>query len=165
MPRYRRCRYQNCHAMVKLPDHYCKKHFQYEAEYIAKRQRWARAHEKHYQRKYNHVTRNRNQLKTDQYKFYHTKMWADLRQQVLSQHHYVCSYCGKPNSKTVDHIVPIEYDPKLKAAITNLTVICRDCHRLKTAWEQDYYGTGEGNALKHVPEIHDVQTIADLMAV
>ena len=38
MPRVRRCRYKDCHAMVELPDHYCQRHYSYEAEYIANRQ-------------------------------------------------------------------------------------------------------------------------------
>ena len=37
MPRVRRCRYPGCHAMVKLPDHYCREHYEHEAEYLAKR--------------------------------------------------------------------------------------------------------------------------------
>lgn len=163
MARYRRCRYPNCHAMVKLPDHYCKQHYNYEAEYLAKRQRWARSHNTRYQQKYNHITRNRNNVKSQQYKFYHTKTWVDLRRQVLNRDHFVCQYCGKPNAKTVDHIVPIEYDAKLKADVNNLAVICLNCHRLKTDWEQIYYGTGECNELKQVQKVHDLKTIARLM--
>ncbi|MDN6765889.1 MAG: HNH endonuclease, partial [Lactiplantibacillus plantarum] len=35
MPRTRRCRYPNCHAMVTFPDHYCQQHYEHEAEYLA----------------------------------------------------------------------------------------------------------------------------------
>lgn len=163
MPRFRRCRYPNCHAMVKLPDHYCKHHYKYEFEYLANRQRWARSHTKHYQNKYNHVTRNRNNTKLQQYEFYRTKTWVDLRRQVLNRDHYVCQYCGKPNAKTVDHVVPIEYDQNLKDNVDNLAVICHDCHRLKTDWEQNYYGTGKEQELKQVTELHNVSVIASLM--
>lgn len=59
-----------------LPNHYCPKHFKYEAEYLANRQQWARKHSEHYQHKekqynhpYNTVTRNRNDDRSEQYKF------------------------------------------------------------------------------------------------
>ena len=70
MPRVRRCRYKDCHAMVELPDHYCQQHYSYEAEYIANRQKWARSRSKSYQHRYNAVTRNRNSNKSEQYNFY-----------------------------------------------------------------------------------------------
>ena len=161
MPRYRRCRQPNCHAMVQFPNHYCPKHFEHEAEYVANRQRWARAHSKQYQRKYNQVTRNRNDTKSTQYEFYRTTTWVRLRQQVLDRDHYVCRYCGHPNSRTVDHIVPIEYDQTKMARIDNLATICRSCHRKKTDWEQNYYGTGQSHHLKQVPEILEISKIKE----
>lgn len=163
MPRYRRCRQPNCHAMVQFPNHYCPKHFEHEAEYLANRQRWARAHSKQYQRKYNTVTRYRNDTKSEQYSFYRTKQWQDLRQRILDRDHYICRYCGQSNSKTVDHIVPIEFDQSLMADVTNLCTICRKCHRLKTQWEQSYYGTGQGHHRQDVPEIRDISKIYRLM--
>lgn len=163
MPRYRRCRQPGCHAMVKYPNHYCTKHFEHEAEYLANRQRWARAHGKQYQRKYNTVTRYRNDTKSKQYNFYRTRQWQELRQRTLDRDHYICQYCGQPNSKTVDHIVPIEFDQSLMASIDNLAVICRKCHRLKTDFEHQYYGTGQGNEIKNVNEVFDVNKIAILM--
>ena len=159
MVKVRRCRQLGCHAMVQFPNHYCTQHYEHEAEYLANRQRWARSHDKQYQHKYNHVTRYRNDTKTEQYNFYRTRTWARLRQQVLDRDHYVCQYCGQPNSKTVDHVIPIEYDSKLKASLDNLATICRKCHRLKTDWEHTYYGTGRRNKLKQVPEIPDIKTI------
>ncbi|QZN93805.1 HNH endonuclease [Limosilactobacillus panis] len=163
MPRYRRCRQPGCHAMVKYPNHYCTKHFEHEAEYLANRQRWARAHGKQYQRKYNTVTRYRNDTKSKQYNFYRTRQWQELRQRTLDRDHYICQYCGQPNSKTVDHIVPIEYDLSLMTNLDNLAVICRKCHRLKTDFEHQYYGTGIGNHIKNVNEVFDVNKIAILM--
>lgn len=163
MPRFRRCRQPGCHAMVQLPNHYCTKHFEHEAEYLANRQRWARAHGKQYQRKYNTLTRYRNDTKSKQYNFYRTRQWQDLRQRALDRDHYICQYCGQPNSKTVDHIVPIEFDESLMASIDNLAVICRKCHRLKTDFEHQYYGTGQGNEIKNVNEVFDVNKIAILM--
>ncbi len=211
MPRYRRCRQPGCHAIVQLPNHYCAKHHEHEAEYLANRQRWARAHSKQYQHKYNNVTRYRNDTKSKQYQFYKTRIWSVLRQQALDRDHYVCQYCGQPNSKnnvtryrndtkskqyqfyktriwsvlrqqaldrdhyvcqycgqpnskTVDHIVPIEYDQQRMASIDNLATICRECHRKKTQWEQSYYGTGQGNQLKSVPEIRKIFEIKKLFS-
>ena len=164
MPRYRRCRQPGCHAMVQLPNHYCAKHHEHEAEYLANRQRWARAHSKQYQHKYNNVTRYRNDTKSKQYQFYKTRIWSVLRQQALDRDHYVCQYCGQPNSKTVDHIVPIEYDQQRMASIDNLATICRECHRKKTQWERSYYGTGQGNQLKSVPEVRKIFEIKKLFS-
>lgn len=163
MSRFRRCRYPGCHAMVQFPNHYCQQHYEHEAEYLANRQRWARTHGKQYQRKYNKVTRYRNDTKSKQYQFYKTRTWSVLRQQVLDRDHYVCQYCGQPNSKTVDHIVPIEYDGQLKDRLDNLATICRKCHRLKTDWEHEWYGTGIGSQRKQVAELHDVLSIKHLM--
>ncbi|RRG06416.1 MAG: HNH endonuclease [Lactobacillus sp.] len=167
MSRVRRCRQPGCHAMVDLPDHYCKQHYEHEAEYLASRQRWARSHDKQYSHKYNTVTRNRDDTKRQQYNFYRTRQWAHLRQQVLERDHYLCRYCklqGKLTpAKTVDHIVPIEFDSKLKADVDNLAVICGACHRIKTDWEQLTYGTGQGNELKEVTPISDTAAVVALM--
>lgn len=163
MPRFRRCRQPGCHAMVQFPNHYCTKHFEHEAEYLANRQRWARAHQSSYQRKYNNVTRNRSASKAEQYKFYRTRTWSSLRKQVLERDHYLCQYCHQPNSKTVDHTVPIEVNSSIKADVNNLQTICRSCHRLKTDWEQRYYGTGKDNELKQAKPVTDLLTIRRLM--
>lgn len=163
MPRFRRCRQPGCHAMAQFPNHYCSEHIEHEAEYLANRQRWARTHGKQYQHKYNTQTRNRNATKHDQYQFYRSRQWQRLRKQALERDYYICQYCGQPNSKTVDHIVPIEYDEKLKDHLDNLATICRKCHRLKTDWEHSWYGTGIGNQRKQVTELHDVLSIKHLM--
>ena len=167
MPRTRRCRYPNCHAMVTFPDHYCQQHYEHEAEYLASRQRWARGNDKQYTHKYNTVTRYRNEDKRQQYNFYRTRQWSHLRQQVLERDHYLCAYCKVQGvitpAKTADHIVPIEFDETLKANVDNLAVICGKCHRAKTEWEQSYYGTGQGNELQSVTPINDVSAIVVLM--
>ncbi|MBD8087951.1 HNH endonuclease [Limosilactobacillus sp. c11Ua_112_M] len=163
MTRFRRCRYPGCHAMVQLPDHYCQQHYEHEAEYLANRQRWARSHNRQYQHRYNTLTRNRNSVKHDQYQFYRSRQWQRLREQVLERDHYICQYCSQPNSNTVDHIVPIEYDEALKTNLNNLATICCKCHRLKTDWEHEWYGTGIDNQRKQVAELHDVLSIKYLM--
>lgn len=154
--------------MVEFPNHYCDRHFEHEADYLASREKWARSHEQHYTHKYNTVKHNRNSDKSEQYRFYRSKRWATLRQQVLERDHYLCQYCnvqGKltPNSRTVDHIVPIEFDSSKQADSNNLATICPTCHRLKTDWEQDYYGTGQENELKVFKTIDDVKSVVILM--
>lgn len=154
--------------MVDFPDHYCKVHYEHEVEYLATRERWARSHDKHYTHKYNTITRNRDDTKRKQYNFYRTRQWSRLREQVLERDHFLCAYCQVQGvitpAKTVDHIVPIEYDQTLKADVDNLAVICGKCHRRKTDWEQGYYGTGQGNHIKKVSEIKDVQSIVVFLA-
>lgn len=165
MPRVRRCRQPGCHAMVAYPNHYCKQHFEHEAEYLANRQKYARAHDSSYTHKYNTVTRNRSSAKTDQYNFYRSKQWRSLRREALERDHYICQYCGKPNSKTVDHRVPFEVDPAKQADLANLDTICYACHKQKTDWEQAWYGTGKDNQIKsYVTKLTDVQTIKHMMA-
>ena len=170
MPRVRRCRQPGCHQMVELPDHYCSEHYEHEAEYLASREKWARGNQrdKHKTHIYNTVTRNRSEVKQEQYSFYRTRQWSHLRQQVLDKDHYLCRYCqaiGKltPNSKTVDHIVPVEVQPVSKADIDNLAVICRKCHHKKTEWEHQYYGTGDGNTLTNAEPVNDITKISMLM--
>lgn len=168
LARYRRCRYASCHAMVEFPNHYCTQHFEHEAEYLANRERWARGNSKEHQQKYDKQVRNRNVTKQEQYKFYRTKQWVELRKQCLYRDHGLCRYCKARNGRvsqgtTIDHTVPIEFEPSLKADIDNLACICRECHRLKTQWEQSYYGTGSNNQLKNVPVIKDVTVIDELM--
>lgn len=163
MPRVRRCRQHGCHLMVEYPKHYCKRHFEHEAEYLASRQKWARSRDQQYQRKYNTVTRNRSEHKSKQYNFYRSRQWSRLRHNILERDNYLCKYCGAINivtpAKTVDHIVPIEYDASLRDDPSNLAVICYSCHRAKTDWEQAYYGTGQGNTLKKVPEIKNINQV------
>ncbi len=96
--------------------------------------------------------------------FYRSKHWHDLRKVVLEHDNYLCQYCRAIGivtpAKTVDHIVPIEWQPSKMADITNLTSTCSRCHHLKTDWEHGYYGTGNGNFLKRVKAITDIQEIA-----
>lgn len=49
------------------------------------------------------------------------------------------------------------------ASSSNLATICNKCHRLKTKWEQKYYGTGQGMETKNVPEISEISKIVLLM--
>lgn len=83
MPRVRRCKASGCFNMVALPKHYCDKHADQEHEYVPR--------DMH---RYNTVTRKRNENKRAQYNFYRTKQWANLRQRVLDEQHYLCQYAS-----------------------------------------------------------------------
>ncbi|MCI1985310.1 MAG: HNH endonuclease [Lactobacillus sp.] len=54
---------------------------------------------------------------------------------------------------TVDHIVPIEVAPELRDDPDNLIACTSRTNRIKTQWEQDYYGTGAANRLTGAPWI------------
>jgi len=61
--------------------------------------------------------------------------WYWVRKDVLRRDNYRCSICGKRFRKAqldVDHIIPVRLgvDPFDKR---NLRVLCRSCHRAKTA--------------------------------
>lgn len=161
MPLVQRCKYKDCHVLVERPALCCAKHKQYEQKLKERYERYSRS-------RYNKYKRNRNEEKKEQYNFYRTKRWSSLRTIVLSRDNYICLYCladGKltTNSKIVDHIIPFEVNPSLKANLTNLATCCRDCHNAKTAWEREYYGTGRDNQLTNAEEIFDIKKITNLM--
>lgn len=152
MPRVHRCRAVGCHEMVEWPAIYCDKH----KDLASKTEYRDRSH-------YNRVTRNRTVTKHEQYQFYRSKQWQGLRQRALARDHHLCQYCLTRGvvtpASTVDHIVPIEIDVSLEADETNLAVTCRNCHRMKTRWEQHYYGCMAENSFTGKPLIQDVATI------
>ncbi|CAK1244796.1 5-methylcytosine-specific restriction endonuclease McrA (McrA) [Fructobacillus evanidus] len=158
MPRVKRCRANGCHAMVAFDSRYCKRH-----QDLAMDEPKPVRNTYHY----NHHTRNRNGQKIDQYKFYRTRQWVQLRQSTLDAQHYLCQYCLADGivttAKTIDHRIPIEFDSNLRADINNLDVICSSCHTKKTNWERKWYGTGNGNKLRQVRAIDDVKTINKMM--
>ena len=161
MPRVRRCRYPNCHAYAYVPNHYCKKHIKHEKEYLDRRKQY---HTNKYTTwHYNHITRYRNKTKANQNHFYHTKKWRDLRAVVLDRDYSICQYCKANSGNIVDHVVPIEIDPTKTCDLDNLVTCCRDCHRLKTKWEQSYYGTGLRGTKTDNPALTDTKRINKLM--
>jgi 5-methylcytosine-specific restriction endonuclease McrA len=60
-------------------------------------------------------------------------------------------------------VVPIEVDSSLIDDVDNLVTCCRNCHQIKTRWEEDYYGTGLHNTKTGNPEIHSIATISEMM--
>lgn len=164
MPKVRRCRYELCKRLVPYPNHYCNEHKQYEAEYQAKRNK---ARQQYLQR-YNKVKRNRDNDSKQRYQFYRSRQWASLRAAVLERDYYLCQYClaighTTPNSRTVDHIRPVEAFPDDKDNIKNLATICRKCHYKKTEFEQEYYGCGQGNILTGAKPIDSINELALIM--
>lgn len=145
--------------MVQLPKHYCEVHKDQEREY--------KPRDKTATHRYNTVVRNRDGNKSSQYQFYRTRRWVHLRQQALERDHYICQYCQLSGvitpAKTVDHIVPVEADQGLATKLENLAVVCPSCHTKKTRFEQRYYGTGNGNELKRVIKITNIELIARMM--
>lgn len=163
MPRVRRCSQAGCHRLVELPNHYCQQHQEHELQY-GNHHNSVGSKGESYHSYYNRTARRRNGTKVEQYNFYRTKQWSGLRQAVLDNEYYVCAYCGKTDSKIVDHTVPVEWAPVSRADVSNLHVICSSCHTMKTRWERGYYGTGDGNKLRDdVVAINDVDLINKLM--
>lgn len=167
IPRVRRCRYIGCHSMCIIPMHYCEKHKALEKEYLQSRKKW-QARSKSKQHIYNTVTRFRNDVKTEQYLFYRSKEWQDLRLAILKRDYYLCRYCLLHKTitpaKTVDHTIPIEVEPKFKDNPKNLETICRKCHHLKTEWEKHYYfADGHHAAIPIRQEIQDFKKVDLLM--
>lgn len=162
MPRIQRCKVAGCHALIDRDSLCCDRHKAQEQEIRAKRERYSRS-------RYNKYKRNQDEGKKEQYSFYRKNIWSSLRLNCLKRDNYICLYClarGRvtANSKIADHIVPIEFNPALKAELKNLATTCRECHKLKTNWEQKYYGTGRNNEIKKdAKEIHDIKIIANLM--
>lgn len=81
-------------------------------------------------------------------KLYHSARWLGFAEAIRVKQLYLCYYCRRPNSKIVDHTVPVEVAPEAKFNRDNVKVVCARCHRLKTDWEHTHYGTGQYNELK-----------------
>lgn len=162
MPQVQRCKYPGCHTLTVRPALCCEAHKQHEKDLKEQRERYSRS-------RYNKYNRNSNEQKREQYSFYRSKLWSNLRYRCLARDNYICLYClavGRvtANSKIADHVIPIEANANLKAELSNLAATCQNCHRLKTIWEREYYGTGQGNILKaEVKQISDIRLIANLI--
>lgn len=66
--------------------------------------------------------------------FYHTSRWRMLRTEVVREQG-CCQCCGTDTDLTVDHIIDPRGDEQLFFDKQNLQVLCKDCHRIKTAHE------------------------------
>lgn len=162
MPRMQRCKHPGCHALTPITSLCCQAHKHQEKKIKEQRERYSRS-------RYNKYVRNQNEQKKEQYNFYRSKLWSNLRYRCLTRDNYICLYClarGRvtANSKIADHIIPIEAKPELKAVLGNLATSCRDCHNLKTIWEREYYGTGQNQKLKTgIIPISDIRAISNII--
>ncbi|WP_198427394.1 HNH endonuclease [Streptomyces buecherae] len=55
------------------------------------------------------------------------------RAMVLARDRFACQRCGSASELEVDHLVPVSKGGTWD--LTNLWVLCRDCHRRKTYFE------------------------------
>lgn len=104
--------------MVPMSERYCEAH---RREVI-----------KHKNEVYDHNHRNR-----EHDRFYHSKDWKTVREQVMKDHGGLCVQCDMfgivNDANVVDHIIPIEVDYSKRLDITNLQPLCHQHHALKTA--------------------------------
>jgi 5-methylcytosine-specific restriction protein A len=77
----------------------------------------------------------RRQRREDRKWVYGTKRWKNLREQLLSEQP-VCQQCGAAQPSEVDHIEPLVDHPELAFERSNLQMLCRTCHGIKTRNEQ-----------------------------
>ena len=62
--------------------------------------------------------------------------WERLRRVVLVRDSWTCQTCGRSAGRVeVDHVVPLHIDTSLAWDTANLQTLCRRCHQLKTAGE------------------------------
>ena len=87
------------------------------------------------------VARKYRPAHTPRERFYSTKAWLKLRQEVLT-YHPMCAgrYCHKP-AQMVDHIKQIKQpdgsvDMQLALDINNLQPLCNRCHAVKRGVER-----------------------------
>lgn len=68
--------------------------------------------------------------------FYRSKAWRRVRGIVLARDGARCRECGRTAAETeridVDHSTPRSVDPSLALMLSNLRVLCQECHEAKT---------------------------------
>lgn len=74
-----------------------------------------------------------NLIKEDKlWKFYKARIWMDLKEQVLREHHYECQECKRlgviTKADTVHHIQHVREHPELALTKSNLEPVCKACH-------------------------------------
>lgn len=66
--------------------------------------------------------------------FYNSGVWKRIRDYVYERDKGLCQECGifcHGRNAHVHHIVPIAEDPSLKLELSNLKLLCRDCHMIE----------------------------------
>ena len=108
----RKCVYPNCNEFAVEGHTYCEKHLE-------------QSHKKH------EAFLNARRTNSN---FYNSERWRKLRREVIRETPY-CVCCGSTSNLTVDHIVAPRGNEELFYDKTNLQVLCKDCHDLKTVQE------------------------------
>lgn len=71
-------------------------------------------------------------------KFYHSRAWKRVRQQVIQIHRGRCQECGKAGTE-VHHKIPLTEsnvrDPHISMGLNNLQLLCTSCHDAKRSKE------------------------------
>lgn len=65
-------------------------------------------------------------------KFYHSKAWKTFRDMILQRDFHMCKICGKPDCKSVHHIIELTPININDATVTlnqdNCITLCEECH-------------------------------------
>lgn len=56
----------------------------------------------------------------------------NLKNKIFQIYRFRCRKCGSEKKLEIDHIKPLVTHPHLALEISNLQVLCRDCHKEKT---------------------------------
>ena len=77
----------------------------------------------------------------DAVRFYKSVVWLELRYRVLKHFGSQCMVCWRTPKRDgvticVDHIKPVRNHPELAHDPDNLQVLCSDCNRGKSYWDE-----------------------------
>jgi 5-methylcytosine-specific restriction protein A len=110
--KYKYCNHINCGQLIPEGEKYCQKHQPIPRQSSAKP--FAKAF------------RSSN--------LYNTSRWRTLRKKIIKKFNSVCQKCGATGN-VVDHIYAHRGDEDLFFNEENCTVLCYQCHSVKTAQE------------------------------
>lgn len=107
-----RCRFPNCGNLISEPG-YCPKHLQYAPP--SDSERWKKA-------------------KRTNTPLYKTARWRQMQKNTVALYPY-CAICGAREKLQVHHKIAPRGNEQLFFDVTNLMVVCADCHRALTRQE------------------------------
>lgn len=61
--------------------------------------------------------------------------WERQRRRIIFREKGRCEACNKPNSRQVDHIIPVWYTKKERVTDEELQLLCEGCHNKKSSFE------------------------------
>ena len=157
--RVHRCNWVGCRVLCQQGDKFCplhqvandkqREHYAQELSQSLKGTRKLRHDNQVAQQKYDELSRD-----TDATAFYHSKQWVKLSRYVKVKASYTSEVSGRllsDNDCQVDHVVKRSLLPKEQWYDTsNLWLISRREHQLKTAIEAKMIRDGKSNVLKHL---------------